>query len=148
MPAKIRTIKGFPDSGHYIDFNRSIDPRGGSAGKIAFIPSGSSTKIKLYQDKDDDGIFAKSELIYKCKIRDVVPDDLIDFRQVKLKKQMHSCDWQLMKNPNKVHACTLDYVPTVYEFSLVADSGEIFSSFGIGDYSQSVNVLAEPTHVF
>ena len=53
-----------------------------------------------------------------------------------------------MKNPNKVHACTLDYVPTVYEFSLIADSGEIFSSFGIGDYSQSVNVLAEPIHIF
>ena len=93
MPAKVRVIKGFPDSGHYIDFNRSIDPRGGSAGKIAFIPSGSSTKIKLYQDKDDDGIVSKSELIYKGKILGVVSDDLIDFRQVKLKKQMQSCDW-------------------------------------------------------
>ena len=82
MPAKVRVIKGFPDSAHYIDFNRSIDPRGGSAGKIAFIPSGSSTKIKLYQDKDDDGIVSKSELIYKGKILGVVSDDLIDFRQV------------------------------------------------------------------
>ena len=124
MPAKIRTIRGFKNPDGLIDFNKSINPRGGTEGKLVFAEGNRSTKIKLYQDKNEDGKFSKKELLYKGRLDDVEYDAILNVNKVKLQKQMHSCDWQLMKNPDKLIVCTLDFVPTVYDLTLIAESGE------------------------
>ena len=55
---------------------------------------------------------------------------------------MHSCEWDLQKHfKNKKPedpefiACTMDYVPTVYDFTMKsATTGEKYSFDGIGDF--------------
>ena len=146
MPAKIRRIKGFTQSSNtdginrLIDFNKSINPSGGTVGKIIFKPGKRSTRIKLFQDKNDDGIFSKQDLIYKGKIIDTPYDEITNVAKVKLWKQMHQCDWSLMKMPknnDKTIACTLDYVPTLYRLSLFTDSGQKITPEGVGEFGES-----------
>ena len=90
MPAKIRTIRGFKNPDGLIDFNKSINPRGGTEGKLVFAEGNRSTKIKLYQDKNEDGKFSKKELLYKGKLDSVEYDEILNVNKVKLQKQMHS----------------------------------------------------------
>ena len=51
-------------------------------------------------------------MIYKGKIKDVEDvDALINFEgTIKVKIQMHSCDWQKQKNPDKEIICTQDCI--------------------------------------
>lgn len=146
MPAKIRRIKGFaqPSStdniSGLIDFNKSINPKGGTLGKIVFKPGKRATRIKLFQDTNEDGIFSKKDLIYKGKIIDTPYDEITNVVKVKLWKQMHQCDWNLMKMPknyDKTIACTLDYVPTLYRLSLFTDSGQKITPEGTGEFGET-----------
>ena len=146
MPAKIRRIKGFtqPSStvniSGLIDFNKSINPSGGTLGKIVFKPGKRAIRIKLFQDTNEDGIFSKKDMIFKGKIIDMPYDEITNVAKVKLWKQMHQCDWNLMKMPKnneKTIACTLDYVPTLYRLSLFTDSGQKITPEGTGEFGES-----------
>ena len=137
MPATIRKIKGeILLEDHYIfskpltgeqdqgiavfEFNKSLNYKGGTLGKfIAQRKRKDTVVIKVKQDLNDDGKFSKNELIYKGKVKDVEDvDELINFEgKIKIKKQMHSCDWQIMKGDNPIF-CTLDYVPEYTELML------------------------------
>ena len=136
---KVRTIKAFGvDGENLFEFNRSIDFSGGVAGRMTL----SSTKrghrvVKIYQDLNDDGKVSKKELIYKGKSRqDFDRDELVDFDgDLKLEKSMHMCDWMILKNPDKVFGCTLEYIPTSYELTLLASSGDAYSFEAIGRFA-------------
>ena len=132
MPAKIRTIRGTKNSEGLISFKKSIGPRGGSEGLITFKEGKRSTKIKLFQDYNEDGIFSKKELIFKGKTSDATYDELTNTSKVKFTRQLHSCTWDLMKK-NKPISCTLDYVPTAYELTLRTPTGKIVPE-GLGQY--------------
>ena len=142
MPAKIRKIKGSVDNdNNLIDFNKSLYPKGGLEGRIKFKEGKKSTKIKLYQDRNEDGKFSKSELIFKGKIFDAPYDELTNVAQVSLTKQMHLCDWQLAKNPRKVMACTMDYVPQLYSMSFGTEGGLSFSPDPMGKFKPEANIV-------
>ena len=133
MPAKIRTIKADITQSNYIDpwtnmsesdsytrksyaifeFNKSLNYKGGTLGKMKIYEKKEGCiKIKIKEDLNGDGKFGEDELIYKGKIKDVEDvDALINFEgTIKVKKQMHSCDWQKQKNPDKEIVCTMDYI--------------------------------------
>lgn len=123
MPAKIRKIKGtiklqkiveqidpfsneptVSDSSKsvaFVQFNKSLDYRGGTLGKVTIerIGRGDDFVIKAKQDLNNDGKFGKDELIYKGKIKDVEePDALINFEgKIKIKMRMNACLWDLHK---------------------------------------------------
>ena len=124
MPAKIRTIRGTGKRNGLIDFNRPIGPRGGTDGLITFTKGKRSTKIKLFQDRNEDGKFSNDELIFKGKTSDATHDELTNTSRVKFTRQIHSCSWDIMKG-NKPIACTLDFVPTVYKLTLYTPAGKI-----------------------
>jgi len=137
MPAKIRKIKGeISLDDHYIfskpltgeqdkgiavfEFNKSLNYNGGTLGKFTVQTKGKdNVVIKVRQDLNADGKFSKSELIYKGKVKDVEDaDELINFEgKIKIKMQIHSCDWQIMKGKNPA-ICTMDYVPKYTELML------------------------------
>ena len=133
MPAKIRTIKATSVFAlETFNFNRSIEYQGDSLGLIKLIEKKpGSIKVKVYQDLNNDHEMTKEDLIYKGKIYDVdIPDDLTDFfGTVKLKKQMHNCNWETQKNPGKTIICTKDYVPTFTDLRLKSDVTGIKYSF-------------------
>ena len=135
MPAKIRTIKANIAEINYIDpwtdkilsesesynrksyaifeFNKSLNYKGGTLGKIKIYEKKEGcVKIKIKEDLNGDGKFGEDELIYKGKIKEVEDvDALINFEgAIKVKKQMHSCDWKKQKNPDKEIICTQDYI--------------------------------------
>ena len=119
-------------------FNKSINPRGGSLSSI-FI---SRTKndlgmVKLYQDLNDDGLITRKEMIYKGKTGSQINDDklLNFFGDIKLSKTMHKCDWLLLKNSNANIACTREFIPTVYDLTLVAESGDNYSLEAVGRFA-------------
>ena len=164
MPAKIRTIKGdISLEDHYIfskpltgeqdigiaifEFNKSLNYKGGTLGKFKAQSKGEDNVIvKVKQDLNGDGKFSKDELIYKGKIEDVKdPDELINFEgRIKIKKQMHSCDWQIMKGKNPI-ACTLDYVPEYTELSLQPASRNRFFTYPIPLFRPPFLITDEPT---
>ena len=130
MPAKIRTIRAKKsDKGSgLIEFNRSITPTGGTLGEIQFIPrKNGSAKVKILQDTNNNGKIDKKELIYLGKITETnAHDQLTHFTgKIKLRKQMHSCTWDLAKRSEKVIACTLDYVPLAYALTLTDDHTDV-----------------------
>ena len=124
MPAKIRTIRGSADRDGLIDFGKSIGPRGGTNGMITFQEGRRSTKIQLFQDKNEDGTFSKDELIFKGKASEGTYDELINTKRIKFSRQMHSCDWAIMKGAKPI-SCTLDFVPTIYELTLQTPNGKV-----------------------
>ena len=124
MPAKIRTIRGTTNREGLIDFGRSIGPRGGTDGLITFKQGKRSTRIKLFQDYNEDGRFSNKELIFKGKTSDAKHDELTNTSRVKFTRQLHSCTWDIMKG-NKPIACTLDFVPTAYKLILYTPVGKI-----------------------
>lgn len=137
--SKKRTIKASDIAiNSPFSFNKSINPRGGSLSSI-FI---SRTKndlgmVKLYQDLNDDGLITRKEMIYKGKTRNQINDDklLNFFGDIKLSKTMHKCDWLLLKNSNANIACTREFIPTVYDLTLVAESGDNYSLEAVGRFA-------------
>ena len=157
MPAKIRRIRG-TNQGNFmgiasdflIDFNKSLDPTGGTKGLLSFKQGKRSTRIKLYQDKNEDGKFRKKELIFMGKIKTSkftydelidVSEGLVDKPTVRLKKQMHSCAWDIMKGVEPI-VCTMDYVPTVYNLALT-DAGVTVKPSAMGDFKDGGIVYYE-----
>ncbi|AII42171.1 hypothetical protein KR100_01970 [Synechococcus sp. KORDI-100] len=133
MPAKIRTIRGkFNNRNGLIDFNRPIGPRGGTDGLITAKQNGRVTRIKLFQDINEDGRFSKDELIFKGKTSDATHDELTNTSRLKFTRQLHSCTWDIMKG-NKPIACTLDFVPTAYKLTLDTPAGKIVPE-GLGRF--------------
>ena len=108
------------ESAAVFEFNKSLNYKGGTLGKINISElSPDTVQIKVKQDLNDDGKFSKDELIYKGKIEGI--DDaeaLLNFEgKIKIKKQMHSCDWEIQKNPENL-ICTRDYVFEYTELNL------------------------------
>ena len=133
MPAKIRTISGkFNNRNGLIDFNKPIGPRGGTDGLITAKQNGRVTRIKLFQDTNEDGRFNKDELIFKGKTSDATYDELTNTSRVKFTRQLHSCTWDIMKG-NKPIACTFDSVPTAYKLILYTPAGKIVPE-GLGRF--------------
>jgi len=93
--------------------------------------------VKLYQDLNDDGLITRKEMIYKGKTRNQIDDDklLNFFGDIKLSKTMHKCDWLLLKNSNANIACTREFIPTVYDLTLVAESGDNYSLEAVGRFA-------------
>mgnify|MGYP001217688176 FL=1 len=152
MPAKIRTIKAISIfASETFNFNRSIEYQGASLGLIKLIEKKpGSIKAKVYQDLNNDLEMTKKDLIYKGKINDVdIPDDLTNFfGTVKLKKQMHNCDWEMQKNPGKTIICTKDYVPTFADLRLKSDVTGItysFPSYGDDELLGNINLFPQNT---
>ena len=145
--AKKRTIKASDVSiNSPFLFNKSITPHGGTKGSV-FI---STTKkgyaiVELFQDLNKDGVIKRKERIYKgkCLDRDSA-DELQNFYgDIKLKKTMHNCSWQTEKNPDKVGACTMELIPTVYSLTLQDESNKIFDFQSLGSYKSPGIVLGE-----
>ena len=148
MPAKIRTIKASSVSvGDFFHFNKSLNYKGETWSKFTLKKKKSGIfKVTVFQEVNKDGGTAVLwfDPIYKGKIKNVEDiDDLTNFvGSIKLKKQMHNCEWDLQKHfknkkPEDAEpiACTLDYVPTVYDFTMKsATTGEKYSFGGIGDF--------------
>ena len=148
MPAKIRTIKASSVSaGDFFDFNRSINYKGETGSTFTLKQKKSGVfKVTVFQEvmNNDSTEILRFDPIYKGKIKSVQdPDNLTNFvGSIKLKKQMHNCEWDLQKHfknkkPEDAEpiACTLDYVPTVYDFTMKsATTGEKYSFGGIGDF--------------
>ena len=149
MPAKIRSIKGdIKPEDHFtliqplgedsaksigtFEFNRSLNYKGGTTGKFVITGIGAGGKnrylLKVKQDLNDDGNFSKDELIYKGKIKGIDSDEsLLRFEgEIKIKKQMHDCDWDMQKNPENL-VCAMDYVPEFTDLILVHNDGEVFN---------------------
>ena len=159
MPAKIRTIKASSVSvGDFFHFNKSLNYKGETWSKFTLKKKKSGIfKVTVFQEVNKDGGTAVLwfDPIYKGKIKNVEDtDDLTNFvGSIKLKKQMHNCEWDLQKHfkNNKPEdpefiACTMDYVPTVYEFMLKSDlTGEKYFFNGVGDYKpEGIYYLDEP----
>ena len=129
MPAKIRTIKAvtYFDANYssFFEFNKSINYKGETLSQLKLREKNPGVfKVKVFQDLNGDGVMTKSDLIFEGKIKNVEDtDDLTNFMgTIKLKKQMHSCEWDMQKEEKKrdkdMVACTRDFVPTVYELML------------------------------
>lgn len=139
MSAKIRTIKASSVSeGELFDFNRSINYKGETLSQfILKEKKPGHFKVKVFQDLDGDREMTKFDLIFKGKIKNAKDtDDLTNFvGEIKLKKQMHNCEWELQKNQPEEIACDLVYVPTEYDFMLKSDtSGKKYFFDGVGDF--------------
>ena len=143
MPAKIRTIRGkFNNRNGFIDFNRPIGPRGGTEGLITAKVNGQVTKMKLFQDTNEDGRFTADELIFKGETSDATYEELTNTSRVKFTRQLHSCDWDIMKG-NKPIACTLDFVPTTYKLTLHTPAGKIVPE-GFGRFEDDQFMMTTP----
>ena len=138
MPAKVRRIKGSQVvEGETFDFNRSIVPNGGTLGRLNIIErNDGSAKIKVFQDINNDGKLSNNEVIYKGMIAGQGSyDELTTFSgKVKLTKEMHACIWATAKDPDKLIPCTMDYVPTVHELTLLGENGGEWTAEGLGKF--------------
>ena len=136
MPAKIRKIKAIQSSSlQTFEFNKSITPKGGTLGKINLVPTDTaSTKIEVFQDLDNNGKISQRELIYEGIIitAEDEQDKLTNFSgKIKLRKQMHSCQWDTAKAETKLIPCTRDYVPTIHALKLISKDGEKYTAEGL-----------------
>ena len=135
---KVRKIKAFDvQSSSKFVFNRSIHPNGGILGRMDL----SSTKrghrqVKLYQDLNNDGKVSRRELIYKGKcLQPFEEDELVSFNgDIRMQKSMHMCDWMMLKKPDKLFACTMEYIPTAYELALLSSAGELYEFEATGEF--------------
>ena len=142
---KVRNIRAFDvDDINSFQFNRPINPSGGLAARLDLLATGRGNRlVKIYQDLNDDGKVSKKELIYKGKCRQPFEEDeLIDFNgDIKLKKSMHMCSWLMLKNPDQLFACTMEFIPTVYDLTLIHTSGEEFKFDAIGQFADPFIVI-------
>ena len=128
MSIKIRTIKAQITPGlKEFDFNNSIQFKGETLGKLKIEKRKTNVyKVKVYQDLNGDGDLTGDDLIFRGKLGSVAEvDDLTNFSGViKIKKQMHSCTWDLQKNLERSIqpiVCTMEYVPEFTVMKLKSD---------------------------
>ena len=122
-------------------FNRSINPHGGTLARMKIRANKKGRGIvKIYQDTNSNNKVTRKELIFRGKSRAIYDkDELINFTgSVRLKKTMHMCDWLSMKFPGEELICTREYIPTVYELTLVANSGEVYEFEGTGEFADHI----------
>ena len=118
-------------------FNRSINPRGGSLARIKFQTNHKGrSRTKIFQDTNSDGQISHKEIIFHGKGRELYSnDELINFSgSVRLAKTMHKCEWLSKKFPGEQLICTREYIPTVYELSLISNNGKLYEFDGIGNF--------------
>ena len=150
MPAKIRNIQGVVALGNYIDpwlnkstsdyspdysqksvavfeFNKSLDYEGGTLGKFKTSLRKDRIRYRIKQDLNNDGNFSKDELIYAGEVKGVDDaESLLNFEgKIKIKKQMHDCDWDIQKNPENL-VCTADYVQELIDSRFIHKDGDVF----------------------
>ena len=155
MPAFVRTIKAKSVTpGQLFEFNKSIDYKGETLGLLKIKKKTSQVyKVRVFQDLNNDLKMTKKDIIFKGEVapgyydtesNQLILDDLTNFvGTVKLKKQMHSCEWDLQKQMKKkdaedpeMIACTTDYIPTIYELTLKSTSSGIkHSVWPVGKYA-------------
>ena len=135
---KRRKIKAFDVAiNSPFEFNKSITPHGGTKASI-FV---SDTKkgfalVEIFQDLNNDDVIKKKERIYKGQcLEPDSGDELINFfGDIKLTKTMHKCTWLTQKNPEKVAACTMELIPTVYSLTLKDESDKIYEFDPLGPF--------------
>jgi len=136
--AKRRVIRALnANTKQSFSFDRSINPHGGTLAKLKIRTNKKGiTRVKIFQDINSDGRVSSKELIFKGKSNRIHDkDELINFSgSARLKKTMHRCDWISLKFPGELLVCTREYIPTVYELTLIDDSLEIFKFGGIGKF--------------
>ena len=137
--SKTRKIKAVSaNDADLFKFNKSIDPHGGTLSKIKLKQRRNGTYIvKIFQDTNNNGRVSKQELIYEGKSRNELEDDILtNFDgEIRLKKNMHRCEWVTAKFPDELIACTMEYIPTTYNCVLKNDEGERFTFEGIGNFA-------------
>ena len=119
-------------------FDRSINPHGGTLAKLKIrVNKKGIARAKLYQDVDFDGRVSSEELIFKGKSNRIHgKDELIDFfGSAHLKKTMHRCQWISLKFPGEPLVCTKEYIPTIYELTLIDKGFEIYEFGGVGRFN-------------
>ncbi len=139
---KRRVIRSFnANTFELFPFNRSIKPSGGILAKLK-LRGGTNGKrrAKVFQDTNFDGRVSRKELIFHGKSSRIHDkDELIGFSgSARLDKQMHMCEWISLKFPGEPLACTEEYIPTIYELILTADSGEVYEFSGIGRFEDPI----------
>ena len=120
------------------DFNKSIVPHGGTSSKIKLKQRRNGTYVvKIFQDTNNNGRVTKKELIYKGESRQKIEGDILtNFDgEIRLKKNMHMCEWVTAKFQDELIACTMEYIPTTYNCVLKDYEGEQFNFEGIGDFA-------------
>ena len=120
------------------DFNKSIVPHGGTLSKIKFKQRRNGKYVfRIFQDTNSDGRVSMKELIYKGKSKQKLDDDILtNFDgEIRLKKNMHECEWISAKFPDDLVYCTMEYIPTTYNCVLKDNEGERFKFEGIGDFA-------------
>ena len=121
------------------EFNKSIVPRGGTSARMKIKQNKKKfLSIKIFQDSNDNGSFSRRELIYKGISQTNPSDDsILNFNgKIHLNKQMHMCDW-LAQTKRPAEACTMEYIPVIYECKLITDAGETFRFNGVGAFESN-----------
>ena len=79
-------------------------------------------------------------MIFKGKSKRIYEkDELINFSgSARLKKTMHRCEWISSKYPDEMLACTKEYIPTIYDLTLVSSDGEVFKFDGVGRFEDPI----------
>ena len=122
------------------EFNKSIVPLGGNSARMQIKQNKKGyLKIRIFQDKNDNGTISKKELIYNgASQKKPFDDSILNFNgKIHLKKQMHQCDW-LADTKRPPDFCTMEYIPTVYNCKLITEEGEIFRFNGVGNYKSDL----------
>ena len=136
--AKRRVIRALnANTKQSFSFDRSINPHGGTLAKLKIRTNRKGiSRVKIFQDINSNGRVSSKELIFKGKSNRIYDkDELINFSgSARLKKTMHRCGWISLKFPGELLICTREYIPTVYELTLIDDSLEIFKFGGIGKF--------------
>ena len=140
--SKRRMIRALDaNSFELFSFERSINPRGGYSRKDeAYSAKNGRNRMKIFQDTNSNGRVSSKEIIFHGKSRELYDsDELIKFRgSARLKKTMHQCTWLSMKFPDEQIMCTREYIPTIYELTLTANSGDIYKFDGTGAFEDPI----------
>ena len=122
------------------EFNKSIMPLGGNSARMQISQNQKGyLKIRIFQDKNNNGTISKKELIYNgISQKKSFDDSILNFNgKIHLKKRMHMCDWMAQtKRPAEI--CTMEYIPTIYDCKLITDAGETFRFNGVGDFKSDL----------
>ena len=122
-------------------FNQSINPRGGALAKLKIRTNKKGiSRARVFQDINSDGRVSSKEMIFKGKSKRIYEkDELINFSgSARLKKTMHRCEWISSKYPDEMLACTKEYIPTIYDLTLVSSDGEVFKFDGVGRFEDPI----------
>ena len=121
------------------DFNKSIVPHGGTSSKIKLKQRRNGTYVvKIFQDTNNNGRVSKKELIYEGESRKEMEDDMLtNFDgEIRLKKNVHMCEWMTAKFADELIYCTEEYIPTTYHCVLIDNEGAHFKFDGIGNFAK------------